>query len=441
MSVPKYVKRKLDLDDIQKFALMKFRRNVSDILQPHHDDHFLCRWLIARSWNCENAEKMLRDSMKWRQEYGVDTELKTWEAPEVIKKYEPVGCCGYDADGAPVIIVPFAGLDVVGMLHSVPKEDLIKATIQILERNLDLAFATGYNELIVIFDMDNFNLRQYLWRPAAEVVITLIQMYEANYPEILKVCYIINAPRVFAVGFNIVKKFMGPCTINKIKIYKHDPAKWKKILVEKIGADNLPKYFGGNLTDPDGNPRLTTKIAQGGKIPESYYMKNLQKDDPENEKEYTIVTIKKGDKLKLKFEVDEEGSFLRWDFRTDNHDIRFGVNYTDKEDKVTTAVALNRVSAHQIDEAGVLACQSPATYTVIFDNSYSLLRSKKLFYKVYVTPPIKELSVTPTDGDISLFKEEDKKPSEKIMDADALNELEAKEMTNGMEKAVISPVH
>lgn len=40
-------------------------------------------------------------------------------------------------------------------------------------------------------------------------------------------------------------------------------------------------------------------------------MKNIQNDDPENDKEYTSVTIKKGDKLKLQFEVNEEGSFLR----------------------------------------------------------------------------------------------------------------------------------
>jgi hypothetical protein len=35
-------------------------------------------------------------------------------------------------------------------------------------------------------------LRLFLFFPAGEVIISLIQMYEANYPEILKTCYIIN---------------------------------------------------------------------------------------------------------------------------------------------------------------------------------------------------------------------------------------------------------
>ena len=42
-------------------SLRQFRRSVSDILKPEHDDHFLLRWLRARQWNPDNAEKMLRE--------------------------------------------------------------------------------------------------------------------------------------------------------------------------------------------------------------------------------------------------------------------------------------------------------------------------------------------------------------------------------------------
>ena len=40
---------------------LQFRRSVGDILKPEHDDHFLLRWLRARNWNPDNAEKMLRE--------------------------------------------------------------------------------------------------------------------------------------------------------------------------------------------------------------------------------------------------------------------------------------------------------------------------------------------------------------------------------------------
>lgn len=44
----------------------------------------------------------------------------------------------------------------------------------------------------VIFDMDKFRMKEYAYRPAAELVINVVQMYSNNYPEILKYCYIIN---------------------------------------------------------------------------------------------------------------------------------------------------------------------------------------------------------------------------------------------------------
>lgn len=71
---------------------------------------------------------------------------------------------------------------------------------------------------------------------------------------------IVTAPRVFAFAFNIVKRFLNEYTLSKIEIYKNDPSKWKPAILKVIPKDQLPAHFGGSLTDPDGNPRLTTKV-------------------------------------------------------------------------------------------------------------------------------------------------------------------------------------
>lgn len=47
-------------------------------------------------------------------------------------------------------------------------------------------------QLVVLFDMKDFTIRAYTWRPAAELILFLVKQYEKNYPEILKMCYIIN---------------------------------------------------------------------------------------------------------------------------------------------------------------------------------------------------------------------------------------------------------
>lgn len=155
--------------------------------------------------------------MKWREKWQVD-EIDTWETPAVLKSSCPHGTTGFDKDNSPIIFIPFAGIDIWGLLHSSSKRDIIKNTIKILEsESIDNQtnylkinrnyFDKGYMKIAytqsqehgaearkftVIFDMDNFSMKQYAYRPAAELVINTFQMYSNNYPEILKYCYVIN---------------------------------------------------------------------------------------------------------------------------------------------------------------------------------------------------------------------------------------------------------
>ncbi|KAH0954641.1 hypothetical protein HN011_003763 [Eciton burchellii] len=381
----------LKLADDQRFALMKFRRSVQDVLQSHHDDYFLLRWLRARKWDPTEAEKMLRNSLEWRKQWDADN-LSNWDPPQVLKDYMPYGLSGYDKDGAPVVIIPFSGMDMYGVLHVITQKDFIKATIKILDQYLKVAkeqsenHGQDANQITVIFDMEDFNLKQYLWRPAGELVLMLIQMYEANYPEILKTCFIINAPRVFAFAFSIAKKFMNEYTLSKIQIHKTDPAKWQTAIFKIIPKDQLPTHFGGTLCDPDGNPKLASKICQGGKVPKTMY----NNTDKPNE-DYTTIVIRKGGKLEFDIDTPEAGSILSWEFRSEDHDIKFGILKKDSTNGTKTEVIpIRRVAAHQMDEIGVLTCETPATYSIVFDNTYSLLRNKKIHYIVRVLPPVKQ---------------------------------------------------
>lgn len=366
---------------------------MSDGGQRQFDDLYLLRWLRARNFNVEAAEKMLRDSLKWREELEVE-KLRDWEPPEVFQKYYPCGISGFDKEGSPVIIVPFAGLDMWGMMHTVNKADFIRMTIKTLESFLNIAaeqaqkFDQEAAKVVCIIDMENFNVRQYAWRPAGEVIVALLQMYEANYPEILKACYIINAPKVFAIAYAVIKNFLNDYTLKKMQIIKNDPRKWQPILLEIIERDQLPAHFGGTLTDPDGNPRYTTKICQGGKIPKSYYSKKTNDTSPPEDNTFTTAIIKKGEKLCLPFIAPVENSILKWEFRVEGHDIKFGVTCQDVDGTESTPVPVHKIDSHQSSEIGAITCPTPATYTVIFDNAYSYIRSKKLHYSITMDSPL-----------------------------------------------------
>lgn len=253
--------------------------------------------------------------MKFRERWNAD-EIDKWPTPQILLDLTPHGVSGFDKEGSPIIIIPFAGFDIWGLLHTVSRADIVRMTLQALESYMKLAYEQSKKmnnpacrQVVVIFDMDNFNLKQYVWRPAGEVVISLIKMYEANYPEILKCCYIINTPKVFAFAYNMVKKFLGEYTIDKIKIYKSDQNKWLPAILQRCDASQIPKYFGGTQTDEDGNPKCLSKLRWGGKVPESMY--TSKEDSFNNNLTFTETEIRKGGKLKLSFDCEDVGCFLK----------------------------------------------------------------------------------------------------------------------------------
>ena len=87
------------------------------------------------------------------------------------------------------------------------------------------------------------------------------QKKPSNVCSLLMSIVFITAPKVFALAFSIAKKFMNEYTISKIQIYKADPVRWKSEILKMVSKDQLPEHFGGTLKDPDGNPRLTTKVC------------------------------------------------------------------------------------------------------------------------------------------------------------------------------------
>ncbi|XP_055323322.1 SEC14-like protein 4 [Sitodiplosis mosellana] len=385
-------KKSPTLQDDQKFTLMKFRRTVADITKPEHDDFYLIRWLNARNWDANAAEKMLRESMKWRERWNVDNILD-WKTPQPLADYSPHGISGFDKEGSPIIVVPFAGMDMWGMLHTVSRADFIRSTIKTLETYMKLAFEQSVKhgpqarQFVVLFDMAGFNVKQYTWRPAAEVVISLIKSYEANYPEILKCCYIINVPKVFAIVFNIVKRFLDEYTLGKILIFKQDSKKWLPKMLEHVDPSQIPKYFGGTQTDEDGDPKCMHKVNWGGKVPKELYIMRDEKDN--NNEDFVDTMIKKGSKIKLEFKCKDAGCALKWEFRTFDHDIRFGIKRINEQTgEENIEVDMKRVASHQLDEEGYIACQPDWTYVVVFDNSYSYFKNKRIRYQVILSEPV-----------------------------------------------------
>lgn len=114
------------------------------------------------------------------------------------------------------------------------------------------------------------------------------------------------------------------------------------------------------------------QICFGGRVPKDLYVK--QEDGFVNNNSYTEVVIKKGGKLKLNFDCTEPGCYLKWEFRTFENDIRFGIRCKNNDTaELVDEVALKRVASHQLSEIGFIPCQPNCScmffffYTQFFD--------------------------------------------------------------------------
>lgn len=76
---------------------------------------------------------------------------------------------------------------------------------------------------------------------------------------------------MFAIVFNIVKRFLDEYTLGKILIFKQDSKKWLPKMLEHVDASQIPKYFGGTQTDEDGDPKCMHKVKK--KIKYYYWRK------------------------------------------------------------------------------------------------------------------------------------------------------------------------
>lgn len=375
-----------EISEEQRAILEQFRQQMNDALVDTHDDYFLLRWLRARKWNMDAAEKMLRASLKTRAMWNVDN-IEKWDPPKALQEYLPYGLMGYDNEGSPILVCPFYNFDMWGMMHCVTRFEFQKYLVLLLERFMKVAYEQSLKhgwkarQLVVFFDMQDVNLKQYAWRPAAECVISTVKQYESNFPELLKMCYIINAPKLFSVAFNIVKKFLDENTTSKIVIYKSGVDRWQQQLFSHVDRKGFPKAWGGELVDKTGDPQCKSMMIWGGKLPEELY---IDQNNQQSDKDFTEAQVPKGDKLKLNFKVNnEEQKILSWEFRTIDYDIKFGIYSVDEvSGEKRSEVPLGTVYSNEMDEIGYISTRPNTTYTVVFDNSASYLRSKKLRYWV-----------------------------------------------------------
>jgi hypothetical protein len=109
-------------------------------------------------------------------------------------------------------------------------------------------------------------------------------------------------------------------------------------------------------------------------------------NEEEDETEFTRVIINPRDKVVKEFQIKDSETVILWKFKTESYDVGFQVTYSDPKSEAnipeTDIIPYSRLNAHEALQQGSHVCQKPGVFTIVFDNSYSMMKSKTLLYKI-----------------------------------------------------------
>ncbi|XP_071944286.1 SEC14-like protein 2 [Antedon mediterranea] len=230
-----------------------------------------------------------------------------------------------------------------------------------------------------IMDLGRLGLH-HLWKPGIDLFNQVITMFEQHYPETLRSVYIIKAPKFFPLAYSLVKPFLQEYTRKKIHVLGSN---WKEVLLTQVDEAVLPAFWGGKATDPDGNMTCASKIQMGGDVPKSYYLKDRELSS----KNLITKEISRGSMIELKYNVAKPGSVIRYEFKTHDHDIAFGIKRVGAENEKVVIQKTQRYNSHMVPEDGEVILDEPGQYVVKFDNTYSWTKTKTVSFFIELLEP------------------------------------------------------
>lgn len=415
----------------------------------------LIRWLRSRNWNEQEAEKMLRKHIHWRRENNVDTILSWYKMPEVVDKYFPGGICGSDKHGKPLFIAPVGCLDPKTFMRAVSRVDFIRSRIYQMEYILRVILPEAcenanqeISQLSVIMDMQGLGFK-HMSPSWLSILAESVATMESNYPEVLGICFVINAPPLFSKLYGFIKPILSKTTQEKVHVLDSN---YQETLLRHFSADSLPAFYGGTLVDPDGDPRCPSRICWAGPVPEYYFTHPRVSNEVTSISRRSISRSSSAQSLSSKeqlisIEVDRgaqtdvpvgflpSGAELRWHILCEAHDIGIGwfvkptdVDFeptrtrvsvptevpsyvpdctqghprkqstgqtTDKSREIegsrnkplTEVVPIRRITASMSPCRGEHKIRIPGSYYLRLDNSYSWMRVKRIRYAFKVIAP------------------------------------------------------
>ncbi|PVH79211.1 Sec14 cytosolic factor [Cadophora sp. DSE1049] len=216
----------------------------------------LLRFLRARKFDVQLAEKMFVECEQWRKETNLDDLVQNFKYTEKLElsKYYPQYYHKTDKDGRPLYVEQLGNINLTEMYKITTAERMLQNLAVEYEKVGDPrlpACSRKAGHLVEtscsIMDLKGVGLSN--GSSVYSYVRQVSNMSQNYYPERLGKLYLINAPWGFSTIFGIVKGWLDPVTVEKIHILGGN---YQKELLAQVPAENLPRMFGGACECPGG---------------------------------------------------------------------------------------------------------------------------------------------------------------------------------------------
>ncbi|KAG4398232.1 hypothetical protein GLYMA_08G005200v4 [Glycine max] len=232
------------------------------LLADERSDVILLKFLRAREFKVKEAFTMLKNTIQWRKEFGME-ELMEEKLGDELEKV--VFMHGFDKEGHPVcynIYEEFQNKELYKKTFSdeEKREKFLRWRIQFLEKSIrKLDFNPGGICTIVhVNDLKNSpGLAKWELRQATKHALQLLQ---DNYPEFVAKQVFINVPWWYLAVNRMISPFLTQRT--KSKFVFAGPSKSTETLLRYIAPEQLPVKYGGLGKDGEfGNTDAVTEIT------------------------------------------------------------------------------------------------------------------------------------------------------------------------------------
>ncbi|XP_018833619.1 patellin-3 [Juglans regia] len=285
------------------------------LLKDDRTDVILLKFLRARDFKVKDAFVMIRNTIKWRKEFGIDALVDEDLGDEWEKV---VFMHGYDREGHPVcynVYGEFQNKEVYAKAFSDEEKraKFLRWRIQFLERSIrKLDFSPG--GVCTIFQVNDLkNSPGPAKRDLRLATKQALQVLQDNYPEFVAKQVFINVPWWYLAFYTMISPFLTQRT--KSKFVFAGPSKTAETLFKYISPEQVPVHYGGLSVDYcDCNPDFSTS-------------------DPVAE-----VTVKPATKQTVEIIIYEKCSIV-WELRVVGWEVSYGAEFVPTaEDRYTVII-------------------------------------------------------------------------------------------------------